>query len=83
LEFTEIVPVFKIVQNELLLTKRGHFRRWRRHGREVLPQHNFSDVRSDRGCGRRGGQGSFTISRPEEPGDFLKKNDRDLSEKKF
>jgi hypothetical protein len=41
--------------------------------REVLPQHCFSDVRSDRGEGQGGCPGSFTRSQSEKPGFFLKK----------
>ena len=57
--FTDTVLFFEIARIILLLTKRGHFRRERGHGREVLPQYDFSDVRSDRGAGE-GSQGSLT-----------------------
>jgi len=83
LEFTKIVPVSEIVQNELLLTKRGHFRRGGGAWQGGTPAALFlrREVRQEdvtRGC-----PGSLTISQPEEPGDFLKKNDRNLSEKYF
>jgi hypothetical protein len=51
LEFTEIVPVSEIARNELLLVKKGQFRKGREYRREVLPKHNLSGMRSGWGAG--------------------------------
>jgi hypothetical protein len=74
-----MVPFSEIAQNELLLTKRGHFRRGWGYGREVLPDLLFSDVRSDRG--------EWGIRKLSPVHDRksreIKENDCDLSQKNF
>ena len=54
------IPVFRNRAEWAPFGKKRPFWKWGEHGREVLPQHYFSDVRFDGGW-EKGGQGSLTF----------------------